>query len=179
MNARALLWCALQAALPQCVNCTGAMHLALQRMDIGPGDEVILPTFTIISCVSPLIRLGITPIFIDSYDDTWNMDISQIEDKITDKTKAIMAVSLFGLPLEMYPIMELAAKHNLLVIDDSAEVITGHYKNQFPGLRADMAVYSFENKKHMSSGSEGGMIITQNPDLAENCLLYTSDAADE
>jgi perosamine synthetase len=152
---------------------TSGLHAALVAAGVGEGDEVIQPGLTVIMNSLVTVACGATPVFADINPDSWNLDATTIEQKITEKTKAIMAVSLFGLPLEMDPIMELAAKHNLLVIDDSAEVITGHYKNQFPGLRADMAVYSFENKKHMSSGSEGGMIITQNPDLAEKARKFS------
>ena len=102
------------------------------------------------------VACGATPVFADINPDSWNFDATTIERRLLKKQRLSWQYHFLGLPLEMDPIMELAAKHNLIVIDDSAEVITGQYKNQFPGLRADMAVYSFENKKHMSSGSEGG-----------------------
>ena len=104
-------------------NGSAALEAAISALNLKKGDEVILPTFTIISCVAPLIRLGINPIFIDSYDDTWNMDISQIEDKITVKTKAIMAVHIFGLSVDMDPLIKLANQYNLLIIEDAAEAI--------------------------------------------------------
>jgi perosamine synthetase len=152
---------------------TSGLHAALVAADIGPGDEVIQPALTVIMNSLVTIACGATPVFVDINPDTWNIDANSIEKKITSKTKAIMAVSLFGLPLDIEPIMVLAKKHNLIVIDDSAETITGKHKGKFPGMYADMAVYSFENKKHMSSGSEGGMVITSNPKLAEKVRKFS------
>ena len=102
---------------------SSALEAAISALDLKEGDEVILPTFTIISCVTPLIRLGIVPVFIDSNVDTWNMDVSQIDDKITSKTKAIMAVHIFGLPVNMDPLIKLAKENGLLIIEDAAQAI--------------------------------------------------------
>ncbi len=152
---------------------TSGLHAALVAADVGPGDEVIQPALTVIMNSLVTIACGATPVFVDINPDTWNIDTDSISKNITSKTKAIMAVSLFGLPLDIEPIMDLAKKHNLIVIDDSAETITGNHKGKFPGTHADMAVYSFENKKHMSSGSEGGMVITSNPDLARKVRKFS------
>mgnify|MGYP001271885521 CR=1 FL=1 len=152
---------------------TSGLHACLVAADIGPGDEVIQPGLTVIMNSLVTVACGATPVFVDINPNSWCIDVNTIEDKITPKTKAIMAVSLFGLPLDIEPIMALAKKHNLIVIDDSAETITGGHKNKFPGTHADMAVYSFENKKHMSSGSEGGMVITSNPDLAQKVRKFS------
>ena len=152
---------------------TSGLHAALVAAEVGPGDEVIQPALTVIMNSLVTIACGATPVFVDINPNTWNIDADSIRKKITPKTKAIMAVSLFGLPLDIEPIMQLAKEFNLIVIDDSAETITGNHKGKFPGTHADMAVYSFENKKHMSSGSEGGMVITSNPDLAKKVRKFS------
>ena len=152
---------------------TSGLHAALVAANVGPGDEVIQPGLTVIMNSLVTVACGATPVFADINPVSWNMDANSIKQKITPKTKAIMAVSLFGLPLDIEPIMKLAKKHNLIVIDDSAETITGHHKGKFPGTHADMAVYSFDNKKHMTSGSEGGMVITSNADLAQKVRKFS------
>jgi len=118
------------------------------------------------------VECGATPVFADINPDTWNIDVNTIKEKITDKTKVIMAVSLFGVPLDIEPIMDLAKEKGIVVIDDCAETLCGVYKGEFAGSHADIAVYSFENKKHMSSGSEGGMVITSNENLAEKIRKF-------
>ena len=149
-------------------NGSAALEAAISALNLKKGDEVILPTFTIISCVSPLIRMGITPIFIDSYDDTWNMDISQIEAKITVKTKAIMAVHIFGLSVDMDPLIKLANQYNLLIIEDAAEAIGLNYKGKPCGSFGDISTFSFYPNELITSG-EGGMIVTDDETLAERC----------
>ncbi len=105
--------------------CNGsvALDVALAALEIGPGDEVILPTFTIVSCCASIVRAGATPVVVDADPVTWNMDVRQIEAKITPRTKAVMVVHIYGLPVEMGPVLELAQKHGLRVIEDAAEVI--------------------------------------------------------
>ncbi|KPA16046.1 perosamine synthetase, partial [Candidatus Magnetomorum sp. HK-1] len=98
-------------------NGTAALEIAVSALGISPGDEVIMPTFTIISCASAIIRANAKPILIDSEFDTWNMDINQIEKKITSKTKAVMLVHIYGLPVDMHPVLEMAKKYNLMVIE--------------------------------------------------------------
>ena len=149
-------------------NGSAALEAAISALNLKKGDEVILPTFTIISCVAPLIRLGINPIFIDSYDDTWNMDISQIEDKITLKTKAIMAVHIYGLSVDMDPLIKLANQYNLLIIEDAAQAIGLNYKGKPCGSFGDISTFSFYPNKLITSG-EGGMIVTDDETLAERC----------
>ena len=147
---------------------SSALEAAISALDLKKGDEVILPTFTIISCVNPLIRLGIVPVFIDSNVDTWNMDVSQIEDKITSKTKAIMAVHIFGLPVDMDPLIKLAKEYGLLIIEDAAQAIGLEYKGRPCGSFGDISTFSFYSNKLITSG-EGGMIVTDNEELAERC----------
>ena len=149
-------------------NGSAALEAAISALNLKKGDEVILPTFTIISCVAPLIRLGINPIFIDSYNDTWNMDISQIEDKITLKTKAIMAVHIYGLSVDMDPLIKLANQYNLLIIEDAAQAIGLNYKGKPCGSFGDISTFSFYPNKLITSG-EGGMIVTDDETLAERC----------
>ena len=103
-------------------NGTAALEVAVQALGIGAGDEVIMPTFTIISCAMAVTKLGAVPVFVDSDPCTWNMNTDEIEAKITDKTKAIMAVHLYGMPVQMDTIMELAQRYHLKVIEDAAEM---------------------------------------------------------
>lgn len=145
---------------------TSGLHAALVAAGVSSGDEVIQPALTVIMNAFVTIECGAIPVFADINPHTWNIDVETIRAKITENTKVIMAVSLFGLPLDINPIMALAKEKGLIVIDDSAETICGNYKGKFAGTHADIGVYSFENKKHMSSGSEGGMIITSNKNLA-------------
>jgi len=151
---------------------TSGLHAALVAAGISPGDEVIQPSLTVIMNALVTVECGATPVFADINPDTWNIDVNTIKEKITDKTKVIMAVSLFGVPLDIEPIMDLAKEKGIVVIDDSAETLCGVYKGEFAGSHADIAVYSFENKKHMSSGSEGGMVITSNENLAEKIRKF-------
>ena len=145
---------------------TAGLHTALLACGVKEGDEVIQPAMTVVMNAFTTIMSNAKPVFVDIDKKTYNIDVNEIEKNINSNTKVIMPVSLFGLPSDLNPIMKLAKKHGIYVIDDCAETICGVYENEFAGLKADIAVYSFENKKHMSSGSEGGMIITNNEDLA-------------
>ncbi len=149
-------------------NGTLAIDLAVTALGIGPGDEVIMPTFTIISCINQIVRSGAIPVLVDSDPKTWNMDVTQIEAKITPKTKAIMAVHIYGLPVDMDPLLELAKKYNLKIIEDSAEMHGQTYKNQLCGSFGDISTFSFYPNKHITTG-EGGMIVTNSIELAEKC----------
>jgi perosamine synthetase len=151
---------------------TSGLHAALVAAGVGPGDEVIQPGLTVVMNAFVTLEVGAVPVFADINPATWNIDVETIRSKITSKTKAIMGVSLFGLPLDIDPIMTLAKENDLIVIDDSAETICGSYKGRFAGTHADIGVYSFENKKHMSSGSEGGMVITSNSSIAEKVRKF-------
>ena len=149
-------------------NGTAAIDVAVEALSIGPGDEVILPTFTIISCIQQIIRSGATPVLIDSDPLNWNMNVSQIEAKITKKTKAIMVVHIYGLPVDMKPIMTLCKQYDIRLIEDSAEMIGQTYKGQECGSFGDISTVSFYSNKHITTG-EGGMILTDNENIAENC----------
>jgi len=149
-------------------NGTAALEVAVAALDIGPGDEVILPSFTIISCASAVIRAGATPVLVDSELDSWNMDVSAIESKITSHTKAIMVVHIFGLPVDLDPVLDVAKKYGLLIIEDAAEMIGQKYKGSYCGCFGDISTFSFYPNKHITTG-EGGMLLTSNETLAEKC----------
>ena len=145
-----------------------AIEAAITALNLKEGDEVILPTFTIISCVAPLIRLGVVPVFVDSDVVTWNMDVTQIEKKITKLTKAIMAVHIFGMPVDMDPLISIAREYNLWIIEDAAEAIGLNYKDKPCGSFGDISIFSFYPNKLITTG-EGGIIVTDHEDIAERC----------
>ena len=143
-----------------CNSGTSGLHMAMYACDIRPGDEVITPGLTVVMDAYAVIHMGATPVFVDVERDTYGISVEEIKKKITNKTKAIITVSLQGLSVDMDPILELAKENNIVVIDDSAQNILGEYKGRVAGTLADISVLSFENKKHMTSGSEGGMLLT-------------------
>ena len=149
-------------------NGTVAIDAAVEALGIGPGEEVILPTFTIISCIQQIVRSGATPVLVDSDPMTWNMDVTQIESKITPRTKAIMVVHIFGLPVDIDPILELAKNYGLKIIEDAAQMIGQTYKGEPCGSFGDISTFSFYPNKHITTG-EGGMILTDDDELAETC----------
>lgn len=149
-------------------NGTAALEVAVVALGIGNGDEVILPTFTIISCAAAVVRAGATPVLVDSDPITWNMDVTQVEAKITPRTKAIMVVHIYGLPVDMNPILELARIYGLKVIEDAAETHGQTYNGRPCGSFGDISTFSFYPNKHVTTG-EGGMIVTNDPVLAERC----------
>lgn len=145
-----------------------ALDAAITALEIGPGDEVILPTFTIISCAAAIVRAGAVPVVVDSDPDTWNMDISQIEAKITPRTKAIMVVHIYGLPVDMEPVLALADKYGLKIIEDAAEMHGQTYKGRPCGSFGTISTFSFYPNKHITTG-EGGMLLTDDEHLAGRC----------
>lgn len=149
-------------------NGTAALYVALQALEIGPGDEVILPTHTIISCIMAVLNVGATPVLVDMELDTWNMDCELIESKITKKTKALMAVHIFGHPCDMDKIEEIVAKYNLFLIEDAAEMAGQFYREKPCGSFGHISTFSFYANKVITTG-EGGMVLTDNPSLAERC----------
>jgi perosamine synthetase len=152
-------------------NGTVALETALFAAGITKGDEVIMPTFTIISCASAALRLGAKPVLVDSEPDTWNMDVTQIEGKITDRTKAIMPVHIYGHPVNMDPVMELAEEYDLKVIEDAAEVHGALYKGKKAGGIGDVGSFSFYANKIITTG-EGGMVVTDDEETAERARSY-------
>jgi perosamine synthetase len=150
--------------------CNGsvAIEVALAALRIGPGDEVILPSFTIISCAAAIVRAGAIPIVVDCQHDTWNIDPTLIASKITSRTKAIMVVHIYGLPVDMDPVIELARRHNLFIIEDAAEQHGQTYKGRPVGSLGDIATVSFYPNKQITAG-EGGMVLTNDGALADRC----------
>lgn len=149
-------------------NGTAALEVAVSSLELQPGDEVIMPTFTIISCAAAIIRRGCIPVLVDSEPATWNMDISQIEAKITTRTKAIMVVHIYGLPVDMEPITNIARQYKLKIIEDAAEMHGQTYKGQPCGSFGEISTLSFYPNKHITTG-EGGMVLTDDEKIAEHC----------
>jgi perosamine synthetase len=149
-------------------NGSAALEAAVAALGLGPGDEVILPAFTIISCAAAVVRNGATPVFVDCDPFTWNMDVGRIEPRITSRTKGIMAVHIYGLPVDMDPLLRLAKAYNLSVIEDAAEAHGLTYKGKPCGSLGDISTFSFYPNKLVTTG-EGGMILTDRDDLAESC----------
>ena len=147
---------------------TAALDAAIEALDIGEGDEVILPGFTIISCVGQIIRSGAIPVIVDSDPDTWNMDVTALESKITAKTKAIMIVHIYGLTVDVEPVLALAEKYDLKIIEDAAEAHGQTYKGKPCGSFGDISAFSFYSNKHITTG-EGGMIVANDERLSEQC----------
>jgi perosamine synthetase len=145
-----------------------ALDIAIQSLNLKPGDEVILPTFTIISCAASIVRAGATPVCIDCDPDTWNMTAELIEPRITNRTRAIMVVHIYGLPCDMNPILELAERYGLRVIEDAAEMHGQSYFGRPCGSLGDISTFSFYPNKHITTG-EGGMIVTDDDSIAERC----------
>ena len=149
-------------------NGSAALDIAVKALELGPGDEVILPTFTIISCAAAIVRAGATPVVIDSDPLTWNMDVNRIAAKITANTRAIMVVHVYGLPVDMDPVLTLARQHDLRIIEDAAEMHGQTYKGHRCGSFGDISTFSFYPNKLVTTG-EGGMIVTDNFALEERC----------
>ena len=149
-------------------NGTAALDCALRSLRLEPGDEVIVPTFTIISCVTAIINAGAKPVLVDMDPITWNMTADGIEQAITPETRAILVVHIYGLPVEMKPVLVLAEKHGLTVIEDAAEAIGQQCDGKECGSFGDISIFSFYPNKHITTG-EGGMILTNNEALATRC----------
>lgn len=147
-------------------NGTNALILALRALDLPEGSEVIIPSFTIISCAMACIYNNLIPVFVDSEAETWNMDISKIEDKISKKTKVIMPVHIYGHPVDMDGIFKIAKKYNLYVVEDFAEAIGSEYKGMKCGSFGDISCVSFYANKTVTTG-EGGLCLTDDESLAE------------
>jgi perosamine synthetase len=145
-------------------NGTVALHLALLVLGIGPGDEVIVPTFTYVASVNAIRYVGATPVFADSRSDSWQVDPVDIERRITSRTRAVMPVHLYGQPCDMPEIMAIARKHDLKVIEDAAEAFGSYIGSQHAGSWGDVTTFSFFGNKTITTG-EGGAVVTQSPAL--------------
>jgi perosamine synthetase len=156
-------------------NGTVALQLALIALGVGKGDEVIVPTLTYIASVNAIAMVGATPIFVDSLSNTWNIDSTKIEEKISSKTKAIMVVHLYGAPCDMNPIVEICEKNKLLLIEDAAEAFGSKYNGAYVGNFGDISTFSFFGNKTITTG-EGGMVVTRNKHLYDKCVHLKSQA---
>lgn len=159
-------------------NGTATLHIALEAVGVGLGDEVIVPPLTMSSTTYGVLHANATPVFADVDPETFEISAESIEKCITPRTKAIIAVSLFGLAPDFDAINSIAKKHGLAVIEDDAQCFLGKYKGKTVGTLGDIASFSFQSSKHMTCG-EGGMLITQSPELADlirkySCLGYAS-----
>ena len=155
------------------VNGTATLHAALEAAGIRAGDEVIVPPLTMSSTSFAVLQANATPVFADVDGDSFQIDPASIEEKITERTRAIMTVALYGLSPDMDPIMEIADRHNLFVLEDDAQCLLGRYKGLLVGTIGHAASFSFQSSKHITSG-EGGMIITDDGALAESVRKVTS-----
>lgn len=163
-------YCGCEYGVAVC-NGTVALHLALVALGIGPGDEVIIPDFTMIATAFAVCYTGAIPVFVDADPDTWNMDVRRIEEKITDRTKAILPVHLFGMMCDMDAIEAIAKRHNLYVVEDAAESHGAEYKGRKAGSCSDLACFSFFANKNVTTG-EGGMVVTNNRELYDRLRYH-------
>ena len=145
-------------------NGTVALHLAMLALGIGQGDEVIVPTLTYIASVNAITYTGATPVFVDSLEDTWQMDPNDVRRKITSRTRAIMVVHLYGHPCEMDLLLGIARAHELFIVEDCAEAFGSFYKEKHVGSVGDVATFSFFGNKTITTG-EGGMVVTNDETL--------------
>lgn len=150
---------------------TTALHIALVALGIKKGDEVIIPSFTMIACALAVCYIGAKPVFVDIDKDTWTIDVNKIEEKITSKTKAIMPVHIFGNPCNMKQICKIAKKHKLYIIEDCAEAHGATYNDKKVGSFSDVAAFSFFANKNLTTG-EGGMVVTNNKKYYEKLKYY-------
>ncbi len=149
-------------------NGSAALDAAVAALGLGPGDEVILPTFTIVSCAAAIVRAGATPVVVDCDPQTFNLNVDDVRARITPRTRAVMVVHLYGLPVDMGPLMALARDHGLKVIEDAAEMHGQTWRGIPCGSFGDLSVFSFYPNKHVTTG-EGGMVVANDPQLAERC----------
>jgi perosamine synthetase len=159
-------------------NGTAALEVAVAALKLEPGDQIVMPTFTIISCAAAIVRCGCRPILVDSDPRTWNMDVEKLREKLEQeievkgnrRIKAIMAVHIYGLPVDMDPVLELAERFGLKVIEDAAQMHGQTYRGRTCGSFGDLSTFSFYPNKHITTG-EGGMVLTDDDDLATRCRL--------
>lgn len=158
-----------------CCNGTAAIHLALKALNIGPGDEVLIPAFSLIVSANMVHLAGARPVLVDVRPDTWCIDPRRIREKITPRTRAILAVHMYGHPCDMAPIQTMARRHGLFVIEDAAEAHGARYQDQPVGSFSDAACFSFYGNKIITCG-EGGMVVTDRADVAERLRLLRNQA---
>lgn len=149
-----------------CTNGTAALEIALRALDIGCGDEVIVPPYTFIATASAVLTVGATPVFVDILPDTLNIDPAQIEAAVTSRTRAIIPVHIAGRPADMDAVLAIAARHHLAVIEDAAQAHGAAWRGTRVGALGDFGTFSFQASKNLNSG-EGGMVLTNREDRAD------------
>jgi perosamine synthetase len=166
------------AALAHCTSsCTGAIHLALAAMGVGPGDEVIVPEITWIASVEPVLYLGAKPVFVDVLPDSWCIDPKSVEQAISPKTKAIIAVHVYGNLCDMETLLQIAEKHHIAVLEDAAEGIGSYRKGKHAGSMGTAGTFSFHGTKTISTG-EGGMVIASDPEFMHKIRVLNDHGRD-
>lgn len=153
-------------------SCTAGLHIAQLAAGIGTGDEVITTPYTFVASANTIIHTGAKPVFVDIDPVTMNIDVHQIEAKITERTKAIIPVHFAGYPCDMEPLMEIAKKHNLIVIEDAAHAVYTQYKGKMIGSIGDYTCFSFYATKNLATG-EGGMVTTNNEEAADQLRVMS------
>jgi len=158
---------------------TDALRLALAALDIGPGDEVITTPFTFVATASTISHAGATPVFVDIDPRTYNLVPALVEEAITPRTRAIVPVHLFGQPAEMAPILDIARKHNLRVIEDAAQAIGAEEQGRRVGSLGDIGCFSFYPTKNLGAYGDGGMVTTNDPEIAEKVRILRNHGSRE
>jgi dTDP-4-amino-4,6-dideoxygalactose transaminase len=158
---------------------TSALHLALLAAGIGPGDEVITVPFTFVATVAAIYYTGATPVFVDINPRTFTIDVKAIESAITERTKAILPVHLYGQPADMDPILEIAKRHGLVVIEDAAQAHGAEYKGKRVGSIGDMGCFSFYPGKNLGAYGEGGMVVTSNAEYTRTIRMLRDWGAEQ
>ncbi|MBQ9975747.1 MAG: DegT/DnrJ/EryC1/StrS family aminotransferase [Clostridia bacterium] len=169
-------WSGAKMAI-SCTNGTAALHIALASLGVGPGDEVIVPSYSFIASSFSAVQAGAIPVFADVTEDH-TIDPDCIEKLITKRTKAIVVVHLYGVVCDMDRVLEIAKKHNLKVVEDCAQCIGGRFKGKMVGTVGDAGCYSFCQSKHFTTGGEGGMVITMDEDLGWECRSFRDHGYD-
>ncbi len=169
-------WLGAKMAI-SCTNGTAALHIALSALNIGPGDEVIVPSYSFIASSFSVVQAGAIPVFADVTDDH-TISPYCIEDLITPRTRAIIVVHLYGVVADMGPILEIAKKYNLKVIEDCAQCIGGEYKGIKAGTVGDVGCFSFCQSKHFTTGGEGGMVVTNDEETGWECRSFRDHGYD-
>ncbi|GAA4438700.1 hypothetical protein GCM10023091_19620 [Ravibacter arvi] len=153
------------------VNGTNAMICALTNLDVGGGDEVIMPPYTFIATPQAILQTGAMPVFVDTDRETFQMDVSKIEEKITPRTRAILPVHIAGIPCDIEGIMKIARKHNLVVVEDACQAWLSEFNHKKVGTFGDAGCFSFQNSKNIPMG-EGGAIVSDDEELIDRCYSY-------
>jgi dTDP-4-amino-4,6-dideoxygalactose transaminase len=170
-------WCGAKYGLST-TNGTSALHTALAGLGIGPGDEVIVPSYTFIATSFSVCQAGAVPVFADVEKDSHTLDPKDVEAKISDRTRAIMPVHLYGVMANMGPILEIASKHKITVVEDCAQAHGGEWNGKRAGTISDVGAFSFCQSKHFTTGGEGGAVITDDEEVAWQCRSFRDHGYD-